>query len=95
MRRKIGIRELKNELTDVIRRVGEEQVEYTVTVHGRPVAVLRPLNAADAVVDLDDEAQAELAELAELARLIGENWSSPKTGLQLLEEMREKTDGDY
>ena len=41
MRRKIGIRELKNELTDVIRRVGEEQVEYTVTVHGRPVAVLR------------------------------------------------------
>jgi hypothetical protein len=29
MRRKIGIRELKNELTDIIRRVGEERVEYT------------------------------------------------------------------
>ncbi len=95
MRRKIGIRELKNELTDVIRRVGEEQVEYTVTVHGQPVAVLRPLNASDADLHLDDAAQQELAEMEDLARLIGENWSSPKSGLQLLEEMREKADGDY
>lgn len=95
MRRKIGIRELKNELTDVIRRVGEERVEYTVTVHGRPVAVLRPLDPSDAVVELDDEMQQEFAEMAELARLIGENWSSPKSALQILEEMREKTDDDY
>lgn len=95
MRRKIGIRALKNELADVIRRIREEQVEYTVTVHGRPAAVLRPLHPTDAIVDLDDEAKQELAELAELAQLIGDNWSSPKSGLQLLEEMREKTDDDY
>ena len=92
MRSKIGIRQLKNELADVIRRVGEEQVEYTVTVHGRPVAVLRPLDPSDAVVELDDEVQQEFDEMAELARLIGESWSSPKSGLQLLEEMREETD---
>ena len=94
MRRKIGVRELKNELTDVIRRVGEERVEYTVTVHGRPVAVLRPLNVADAVVDADDDVQKELAEMAELAWRIGENWSSAKSAVQLLEDMREETDGD-
>jgi prevent-host-death family protein len=95
MRRRIGIRELKNELTDVIRRVGEERAEYTVTVHGRPVAVLRPLNAADALVDADDDVRKELAEMTELARLIGENWSSSKSAVELLEEMREETDGDY
>lgn len=95
MRRRIGIRELKNELTDVIRRIGEERVEYTVTVHGRPVAVLRPLSSADAVVDADNEVQKELAEMAELAHLIGENWSSPKSAVELLEEMREETDGDH
>jgi prevent-host-death family protein len=95
MRKKIGIRELKNELADVIRRVGEEQVEYTVTVHGRPVAVLRPLNSADAGIEADDEVQKELAEMAELARLIGENWSAPKGAIVLLQEMREGTDGDY
>lgn len=95
MRRRIGIRELKNELADVIRRVGEERAEYTVTVHGRPVAVLRPLNATDAVVDADDAMQKELMEMAELARLIGENWSSPKSAVKLLEEMREERDGDH
>lgn len=94
MRRRIGIRELKNELTDVIRRVGEERAEYTVTVHGRPVAVLRPLNSADALVEADDDVQKELAEMTELARLIGENWSSSKSAVELLEEMREETDGD-
>ena len=95
MRRKIGIRELKNELADVIRRVGEERAEYTVTIHGRPVAVLRPVNAADAAVEADDAVRNELAEMAELARLIGENWSSPKSAVELLEEMREETDGDF
>lgn len=30
MRRRIGIRELKNELADVIRRIGEEQVEVAL-----------------------------------------------------------------
>ena len=95
MRRKIGIRELKNELTDVIRRVGEERVEYTVTSRGRPVAVIRPLTLADATVHIDDGVQKELNEMAELARLIGESWSSPKRALQLLEEMREESDGDY
>ena len=70
MRKKVGIRELKNELTAIIRRVGEERVEYTVTVHGRPVAVLRPLSAADAAEHAADEVQAELAAIVELARQI-------------------------
>lgn len=91
MRRKIGIRELKNELTAIVRRVGEERVEYTVTVHGRPVAVLRPLSAADAAEHAADEVQAELAAMADLAQRIGDNWTAPESALQALEQMREES----
>lgn len=91
MRRKIGIRELKNELTAVIRRVGEERVEYTVTVHGRPVAVLRPLSAADATEHAADEIQGEFAAMAELARKIGDDWAAPQSAVEALEQMREES----
>ncbi|MFN8469075.1 MAG: type II toxin-antitoxin system Phd/YefM family antitoxin [Caldilineaceae bacterium] len=91
MRRKIGIRELKNDLTAIVRRVGEERVEYTVTVHGRPVAVLRPLSTADAAEHAADDVQAELAALAELAQMIGEDWTAPESALQTLEQMREES----
>jgi prevent-host-death family protein len=91
MRRKVGIRELKNELTAIIRRVGEERVEYTVTVHGRPVAVLRPLSAADGAEHAADEVQAELAAMLELARQIGDDWTAPDSAVQALERMREES----
>ena len=91
MRRKVGIRELKNELTAIVRRVGEERVEYTVTVHGRPVAVLRPLSAADAAEHAADEVQAELAAMIELAQQIGDDWTAPESAVQALERMREES----
>ena len=39
----IGVRELKNHVSRVIRAVREEMAEYVVTLRGEPVAVLRPL----------------------------------------------------
>jgi prevent-host-death family protein len=39
----IGIRQLKNEASEIIRAVREEKVEYTITLRGQPVAVLRPI----------------------------------------------------
>ena len=44
----IGVRKLKSQLTNVVRAVREEQAEYTVTVRGQPVAVLRPFTQEDA-----------------------------------------------
>ena len=35
----VGVRELKNNATRIVRAVREEQAEYVVTVDGRPVAV--------------------------------------------------------
>ena len=43
----IGVRELKNRLTAIMREVRETGVEYTVTLHGKPVAVIRPLSWPD------------------------------------------------
>lgn len=39
----IGIRQLKNEASEIIRTVREEKMEYTITLRGQPVAVLRPV----------------------------------------------------
>jgi prevent-host-death family protein len=41
---KIGVRELRNEVSDVLRRV-ESGEEYVVTVHGRPVARISSLDS--------------------------------------------------
>jgi antitoxin (DNA-binding transcriptional repressor) of toxin-antitoxin stability system len=35
---RVGVRELKNETSEVIRCVREERAEYVVTLHGRPNA---------------------------------------------------------
>ena len=52
----IGIRQLKNEASEILRAVREEKVEYIITLRGQPVAVLRPLETivadADAILDM-------------------------------------------
>lgn len=69
----IGVRQLKNEASEIIRSVREQKAEYVITLRGEPVAVLRPiqpaisdvntiLNLAAAVFSgLDEADQAELA----------------------------------
>lgn len=72
----IGIRQLKNEASEIIRAVREERVEYIVTLRGKPVAVLRPLapveKDADAILGLaaDVFSGLEPHELTEIAALI-------------------------
>ena len=39
----VGIRELKNDASEIIRAVREERAEYVVTLRGRPVAVILPV----------------------------------------------------
>ena len=47
MAEKIGIRELKNQASSILRHVREEAAEYVITHHGQPVAILRPISAED------------------------------------------------
>ena len=48
----IGIRQLKNDTSEILRSVREDKVEYVITYRGQPVAVLRPMEPAG--VDADD-----------------------------------------
>jgi prevent-host-death family protein len=44
----IGVRELRQQASEVIRCVREEGAEYVVTYQGRPVAIILPLDTARA-----------------------------------------------
>ena len=54
---RVGIRELKNGTSEIIRAVREEQVEYIVTYRGEPVALILPLDT-----DAQTDAQRRLIE---------------------------------
>ena len=58
----IGIRELKQQASEVIRRVREKKEVITITYRGRPVAKLVPVDYTRA------ESAAVWAEMDELAR---------------------------
>ena len=84
----VGVRELKNEATRIVRAVREDGVEYVVTVHGDPVAVLRPFTAGDAARLRRAALEAHLAEVEALADEIGRAWSSPLTGVEAVQDQR-------
>ena len=45
---RVGVRELKNRASEILRTVREEGAEYIITYQGRPTAVLLP-------IDIDEE----------------------------------------
>jgi prevent-host-death family protein len=89
---RVGVRELKNRATQIVRAVREEHAEYLVTVDGEPVAVLRPCADADLQADRVAEYRAGLARLDAVAQMVGAHWQSEKGAVDLLMEMREEED---
>lgn len=88
MPRTVGVRELKNQASQVIRQVSEEMVEYVVTLRGEPVALLRPLTQEEAQRLRQGEIDEALAEMKVLARQVAESWTSDRSGVQILAEQR-------
>lgn len=86
--RSVGIRELKNQASRIVHAVQEEQTEYVITLRGEPVAVLRPFGDQDARRLRQVEIVKSLAEMKQLARQVAEAWTSPKSGVELVEEQR-------
>ena len=91
---RVGVRELKNRTTEIIRDVRKNQAEYVVTYHGKPVAVLLPIDeawlesetrrAAEEVAPGDEV----WAELQAIRQEIGQRWQSEKTAAELISEQR-------
>jgi prevent-host-death family protein len=91
---RVGVRELKNQTTAIIRDVRENRVEYVITYHGQPVAVLLPVGedwpeaetrrAIEAATPSEDL----WAELEALRQEIGQTWQSDRTAVELISEQR-------
>lgn len=90
MATEIGVRELRNNVTKIVKQVREEQAEYIVTVHGRPAAILRPITPEDEERERRARAEAYVAELQVLAQEIGKFTQSKTLLEQLLEDRREE-----
>jgi len=84
----IGVRELKNQASRVIRTVREEMAEYVITVRDKPVAVLRPLTDEERYKLHQVEVDNALAEMKALAQQVAAAWKSPKSGVELIQEQR-------
>ena len=84
----IGVRELKNQTSRVIRAIREEMAEYVVTLRGEPVAILRPLTDEETQRLHQAEVDETLAEMKSLAQKVAGAWSSDKSGVELVDEQR-------
>lgn len=60
---RLGIRELRGHLTSLVRRAGGGE-RIVITIAGRPVAQLGPVEPAGATITIDDLAARGLLELA-------------------------------
>jgi prevent-host-death family protein len=90
----VGIRELKNDASEIIRAVREERAEYVVTLRGRPVAFIVPIaeerpeaEAARRAATIRENADFR-ERMAALRAEIAAKWQSDQTGVELVSELR-------
>ncbi len=84
----IGVRELKNQTSRILRAVREEMAEYIVTLHGKPVAVLRPLTEEESLQLQQHEIEKSTAEMKAIAQEVAAAWTSNKSGVEIISEQR-------
>ena len=75
--RTIGVRQLKNEATQIVRAVKDQNAQFVITVNGQPVATLRPYSERDIAGLHRTQAAAELAAIDRIARDVGAAWVGP------------------
>jgi prevent-host-death family protein len=81
----VGIRELKQQASELVRQVRESGSPVQITYHGKVVALLVPV---EPVADAAEEAQAWAA-LDELAAQIGQHWPPGATAQAAVAEGRD------
>ena len=84
----IGVRELKNQASRVLRTIREEMAEYVITLRGEPVAILRPLTEKDTLRLRQDDIDASIVELKSLADEVSASWTSQNSGVDIISEQR-------
>jgi prevent-host-death family protein len=83
--RSIGIRELKEHASAIVRAVREQRAEFVVTYRGQPVARLVPIEMpAASRADIE----AYLAEWDEIAADIEKHWPEGVTAEDVMRDIR-------
>jgi prevent-host-death family protein len=85
---RIGVRDLKNRASEIVREVHEQETEYLITLRGEPVAVIRPFLKEGGRELRQAQREEALKTLDALAEQIAQSWRSPKSALELVEEQR-------
>ena len=88
----IGIRELRERASEVLRQVREEKAEYVITYQGRPVALLMPVDEETIEAAMVEAGKQHVVggweHYARLAEQVRQAWP-PEQGTQdLLDEIR-------
>ncbi|UCG23377.1 MAG: type II toxin-antitoxin system prevent-host-death family antitoxin [Chloroflexota bacterium] len=81
----LGVREFREQLSQVLQRVREEGEVVEITYHGRAIARLVP--AAPAAPSAE-EVEAILSDLDSLAAEIGRQWQGETSALEAVHEVR-------
>ena len=84
----IGVCDLKNHVSRVLRSVREDMAEYVITLNGEPIAILRPLNIEDLHNLEQDKIFVAVQEMKTLAGEIAAAWISPHSGVEQIVEQR-------
>ena len=81
----IGVRELKAHASEVVRKVRDERVRYTITRRGQPVGLIIPLVEVLPEATADDAAWERFWQTVdEIAR----GWPKGVDGAQMISDMR-------
>ena len=90
----IGIRELRQETAQILRRIREDGARYIVTDRGQPVALLLPLNSECLEDAIAQAATRSIRESAPTYQLLAEEirarWPASQDTQQLLDSVRER-----
>jgi prevent-host-death family protein len=84
----IGVRELKNQASRILRNVREDMAEYVVTLHGEPIAILRPLDDEELHNLERVKINESLNRMNALAQQVAAAWTSPHSGVEQIAEQR-------
>ncbi len=89
----IGVRELREQTTEVLRKVREEKVEYIITYQGRPVAVLLPVDPQAieaAMVKAGKRSASSGWEIyIHLAEILRQTWPTGKKTQEIIDDVRQ------
>ena len=84
----VGIKEFKNQATQLLRHVREEKTEVIVTHDGQPVAVLRPYQDEDNAKSRGERLKTAMARADILAEKLAEGWPSGLTAAEAVDKQR-------